>query len=222
MSNLNKAKILVHWLWKLPITSHCPNTNDRLLYVNYISIEMIFFKALKRRLSSKVLSVFVSVKIWESFQIPKEPGKWNCTCRQSHKAVRVRRSRWICFWLVNTSFHSLSLLCFLDGCVYTWLCASMFVQVLCFVLNLMPLSLIWAGNEEHNKNHTKKKYVLFLFIQPYKTAVKKAPSLKPYPVRLVMVPNVIGCLICARGITTIKLGRGESRGLPGLLLVKLL
>lgn len=43
-----------------------------------------------------------------------------------------------------------------------------------------------------------------------------------YPVRLVMVPRVMGCLIWARGTTTVRLGRGERRRFPGLLLVKLL
>lgn len=62
----------------------------------------------------------------------------------------------------------------------------------------------------------------FYVSNPLKQLSKKVSRLRPYPVRLVMVPNVIGCLICARGISTIKLGRGESRGLPGLLLAKLL
>lgn len=43
-----------------------------------------------------------------------------------------------------------------------------------------------------------------------------------YPVRLVMVPRVMGCLIWARGSTTVRLGSGVSRGFPMLLLVKLL
>ena len=104
----------------------------------------------------------------------------------------------------------------------TWLCMNGFVSVLCSALNLLPLSFMWAGNEEHNRNHPKQKYALFSHIKPSKKAIQKESSLRPYPVRLVMVPNVIGCLICARGINTIRLGRGESRGLPGLLLAKLL
>lgn len=43
-----------------------------------------------------------------------------------------------------------------------------------------------------------------------------------YPVRLVMVPRVMGCLIWAKGSTTVRVGSGDSRGLPMLLLVKLL
>lgn len=43
-----------------------------------------------------------------------------------------------------------------------------------------------------------------------------------YPVRLVMVPRVMGCLIWARGSTTVRLGSGDSRGFPMLLFVKLL
>lgn len=42
-----------------------------------------------------------------------------------------------------------------------------------------------------------------------------------YPERLVMVPRVMGCLIWARGSTTVRLGSGASRGFPMLLLVKL-
>lgn len=82
---------------------------------------------------------------------------------------------------------------------------------------------MWAGNEEHNQKHTmKRKHIQLLSIPAFPVAVETASSLRPYPVRFVMVPSVIGCLICARGVTTIKLGRGESRGLPGLLFVKLL
>lgn len=86
---------------------------------------------------------------------------------------KYRTEWWACFSLANTSFHNLSLLCFFCGCMCTWMCVSMFVHILYFVLNLLPLRLMWAESEEHNQNHTKKKYVLFLFIQPYKTAVKK-------------------------------------------------
>ena len=49
----------------------------------------------------------------------------------------------------------------------------------------------------------------------------RAPR-RPYPVRLVMVPSVMGCLIWARGSTTVRLGSGDSRGFPMWLLVKLL
>lgn len=100
---------------------------------------------------------------------------------------------------------------------------SMLVNNLNSILTQLPLSLLGAENEGHNQKHTmKKKHIQFLSISPFTVAVETASSLKSYPVRFVMVPNVIGCLICARGVTTIKLGRGESRGLPGLLLVKLL
>ena len=47
-------------------------------------------------------------------------------------------------------------------------------------------------------------------------------KLRPYPVRLVMVPRVMGCLIWARGSTMVRLGSGDSRGFPMWLLVKLL
>lgn len=52
--------------------------------------------------------------------------------------------------------------------------------------------------------------------------LKRACVCATYPVRLVMVPRVMGCLIWARGSTTVRLGSGDSRGFPMLLLVKLL
>lgn len=108
-------------------------------------------------------------------------------------------------------------------CEHVCVCVNMSVCILNSVLTQLPLRLVWAGNEGHNQKHTMKtKHIQFLPIPPFKVTVETASSLRPYPVRFVMVPNVIGCLICARGVTTIKLGRGESRGLPGLLLVKLL
>ena len=51
---------------------------------------------------------------------------------------------------------------------------NMFVHVLYFVLNQLPLSLMWAGNEEHNQNHPKKKYALFLCVGSSKIAIKKS------------------------------------------------